>query len=149
MAGERLPLADTGSDEEKARLRAHIARRNLASAANTTRWNALLALMRAQEHWRPSWRCRCVNGFVTRWDTEWDYHLPFPFLGVEWFDIGLYAEEFVGRLLPRKVIDHGVWIVPALQRIGLDFEVRGDVLRIWGYWPRSYEDFPPADTQAT
>ena len=37
------------------------------------------------------------------------------------------------------------WIVPELERIGFDFEVRDQVARIWGYLPRSYEDFPPSD----
>lgn len=31
-----------------------------------------------------------------------------------------------------------------VEQIGLEFEVRADVLRIWGYLPKSYEDFPPA-----
>ena len=38
-------------------------------------------------------------------------------------------------------------IVGKLEEIGFDFEVRGDVLRIWGYHPKSYEDFPPVDSR--
>ncbi|WP_051959555.1 DUF6678 family protein [Janthinobacterium sp. RA13] len=101
--------------------------------------------MRGRTDWAPSYRYGSVTGYVSRWDTEWDYHPPFPFLGVEWFDISLYSEEHVAMLLPKKIIDHGVWIVPELERIGFDFEVRGRVARIWAYLPRSYHDFPPTD----
>lgn len=145
MMDASLPPAGAGGEEVKRKLRGHIARRNLASAANDCKWNELLAFMRAQTAWRPSYRHGSVTGQVSRWDTEWDYHPPFPFLGVEWLDIGLLTEEHVGVLLPKKIIDHGTWIVPALQRIGFDFEVRDGVARIWGYLPRSYADFPPAE----
>ena len=50
-----------------------------------------------------------------------------------------------GDWLPKTIIDHGVSIVPELARIGFDFEVRERVARIWGYFPRSYHGFPPAD----
>lgn len=140
-----LPLADAGGDDIKRKLRGHIARRNLAGAANDCKWNELLAFMRGRTDWVPSYRYGSVSGYVSRWDTEWDYHPPFPFLGVEWFDISLYSEEHVAMLLPRKIIDHGVWIVPELERIGFDFEVRDRVARIWAYLPRNYDDFPPAD----
>jgi len=49
-----------------------------------------------------------------------------------------------GHAAAEKIIDHGVWIVPELERIGFDFEVRDQVARIWGYLPRNYHDFPPA-----
>ncbi|XLZ71015.1 DUF6678 family protein [Massilia sp. SR12] len=90
------------------------------------------------------YRSKSVTGFVSDWDVEWFYHLPFPFEFVEWFDIGLFEEgPFVGMLLPRIPIDHSREILPVLEKIGFDFEQRGDVVRIWGYLPRSYEDFPP------
>ena len=145
MADAALPQADAGGDAVKRKLRGHIARRNLAGAANDCKWNEMLTCMRGRTEWVPSYRYGSVSGYVSGWDTEWDYHPPFPFLGVEWFDIGLYAEEHVGMLLPKTIIDHGVWIVPELERIGFDFEVRDRVARIWAYLPRNYHDFPPAD----
>ena len=145
IADASLPQADAGGDAIKRKLRGHIARRNLSGSANDCKWNELLACMRGRADWVPSYRYGSVSGYVSRWDTEWDYHPPFPFLGVEWFDISLYSEERVGMLLPKTIIDHGVWIVPELQRIGFDFEVRDRVARIWGYLPRNYRDFPPAD----
>lgn len=86
-----------------------------------------------------------VSKRVSGWDVEWFYHLPFPFASVEWFDIALYETiPAEGRLLKPRVIDHTKDISNAVQAIGFEFEVRGDVLRIWGYLPKSYEDFPPA-----
>ncbi len=138
-------MADAGNDDrERKRTHAAISSRNLASASNNTRWNELIAYFRAREGWRPSYRSKSVTGFVTDWDVEWFCHLPFPFEGVEWFDIGLHQDgPFLGRLLPTTTIDHGGEILALLGKIGFDFERRGDVVRIWGYLPRSYEDFPP------
>lgn len=140
-----LPMADARSDERtRKETRAAVSARNLASASNNTRWNGLISHMRALEGWRPSYRSKSVTGFVSEWDVEWFYHLPFPFEHVEWFDIGVFEEgPFVGMLLPRVPIDHSGEILEVLGKIGFDFEQRGDVVRIWGYLPRSYEDFPP------
>lgn len=138
-------MADARNDEKtRQQIRAAIAARNLASASNTTRWNELISHFRSLAGWRPSYRSKSVRGDVSAWDVEWFYHLPFPFEGVEWFDIGLFEEvPSVGMLVPRTTIDHGEDILPVLKRIGFDFERRVDVIRIWGYLPRSYDDFPP------
>jgi hypothetical protein len=103
--------------------------------------------VRSLEGWQPSYRSKWVNGHVSGWDTEWYYHLPFPFVGVEWFDIGLHEHVRSGRLIAPAIIDHSEEITSVLAKIGFDFEVRDDVARIWGYFPKSYEDFPPV-TQA-
>ncbi|WP_457325383.1 DUF6678 family protein [Roseateles sp. P5_E11] len=140
-----LPMADARNDDQaRKRTRAAVTTRNLASASNNTRWNELITHIRALDGWRPSYRSKSVDGTVSNWDVEWFYHLPFPFEAVEWFDIGLSEEgPFIGKLLPRASIDHRNEILPILEKIGFDFEQRGDVVRIWGYLPRSYDDFAP------
>lgn len=139
-----LPMADARSDDRtRKQIRAAVSARNLASASNNTRWNELISHFRSLDGWRPSYRSKSVTGFVSDWDAEWFCHLPFPFESVEWFDIGLYEEgPFVGRLLPRIPIDHSGEVLPVLERIGFDFEKREDIVRIWGYLLRAYEDFP-------
>lgn len=140
-----LPMADARSDDlARKEIRAAVSARNLASVSNNTRWNELISYFRGLEGWRPSYRSKSVTGLVSEWDVEWFYHLPFPFAYVEWFDIGVFEEgPFEGMLLPRTPIDHSSEILAVLEKIGFDFEQRGDVVRIWGYLPRSYEDFPP------
>lgn len=140
---ENLPVADAWSDESVDSVRAIVEQRGLVGAANNTKWNELLAHIRQFKDWRPSYRSKWVNGFISDWDVEWRYHLPFPFVGVEWLDIGLHQQVSSGRLLPPRIIDHSPEVLPHLGRIGLEFEVRGDVVQIWGYLPKSYEDFPP------
>ena len=139
-----LPMADARNDDRaRKQTRDAVAARNLASASNNTRWNELISHFRALDGWRPSYRSKSVTGFVSTWDVEWFYHLPFPFESVEWFDIGLSEEgPFVGMLLPRTISDHADEILPVLKNIGFDFERRSDVVRIWGYLPRAYDDFP-------
>lgn len=141
-----LPGARAGNDPATRRkIRRAVAARNLARAANDTKWNELIDHFRRQPGWRPSYRTRWVNGRVSVWDVEWCYHLPFPFVGVEWFDIGLW-EEIAPKngLEVRTTVDHTAAIADVVRRIGFEFEVRADVLRIWGYLPKSYDDFPPA-----
>ncbi len=105
----------------------------------------LISFVRGLERWRPSYRYKWIDGYISGWDTEWCYHLPFPFLGVEWFDIALQRKVHVGRLVDPQIIDHSRTILEELQKIGFDFEINSDVARIWGYLPRCYTDFQPRD----
>ncbi len=141
-----LPMADaTANKDELEKILKAIEKRQLVGAANNTKWNELITTMRDKKEWRPSYRFKSVSGYISGWDVEWWYHLPFPFVGVEWFDIGLHQIVKTGRLIKDKVIDHSGWITSLLNKIGFEFEVTGDVVRIWGYFPKSYEDFPPQE----
>ncbi|WP_245589242.1 DUF6678 family protein [Chitinimonas koreensis] len=102
---------------------------------------------RAQTNWCPSYRWKWLNGHISGWDTEWFHHLPFPFVGVEWFDIGPHEYRQEGRLLPPQRIDHSAAILGKLTELGFEFEAKGDIARIWGYLPKTFEDFPPADPE--
>jgi len=140
-----LPMADARHDE-KSRKTIHtvVGNRNLAKATNNTRWNELITYFRERQDWRPSYRSKSITGHISGWDVEWFYHLPFPFATVEWFDIGLSESlPSKGRLLPQQTVDHTSEISKVLSAIGFDFEICGDVARIWGYLPKSREDFPP------
>jgi len=143
---EELPHAGiVQNNATRKKTDAAVSARNLARASNNTRWDELISYFRNQTGWRPSYRSKSVTGYISGWDVEWFYHLPFPFASVEWFDIGLYEGlPAEGRLLKPRVIDHTEEISNVVQTIGFEFDVRDDVLRIWGYLPRSYEDFPPA-----
>jgi hypothetical protein len=143
---DELPHAGIAHDDAtRKRVDAAVSARNLARASNNTRWDELISYFRNQTGWRPSYRYKLVTGYISGWDVEWFYHLPFPFASVEWFDIGLYEVASVeGRLNKPGVIDLTGDISHIGQAIGFEFKVRGDVLRIWGYLPKSCEDFPPA-----
>ena len=117
-----------------------MARQRFSGAlANDTKWNELITLVRSFDDWKPSYRSKWVSGWVSQWDAEWFYHLPFPFVGVEWFDIVL-PKQNEQRLRP---IDYSALILSGLIQIGLEFEVQEGVVRIWGYAPKSYDDLPP------
>lgn len=140
-----LPGASAGHDDAtRKKIHIAVAARNLASASNNTKWNELINHFRQRQGWRPSYRSKSVTGNISGWDVEWFYHLPFPFESVEWFDIGLLElAPANGRLLAQTTIDHADEISDVVAQIGFEFEVRADVLRVWGYLPKSYEDFPP------
>lgn len=140
---ESLPLSNAvPAGEDKEAIASQARRKFSAALANDTKWNELLQHVRSLDGWRPSYRSKWVNGHVSGWDVEWYYHLPFPFVGIEWFDIGLHEHVRSKGLIAPAIIDHSEEITSVLARIGFDFEVRDDVARIWGYFPKSYEDFP-------
>lgn len=137
-------MADAVPANTKDDFRAEASSRQLVGAANDTKWNELISFVRSMAGWRPSYRSKSVTGHISDWDVEWFYHLPFPFSSVQWLDIGLHQHEFVAKLLPPKITDHSASMIPVLRSIGFEFEVREDVVRLWGYLPKCYEDFPPA-----
>lgn len=141
---DELPNAAAGhTDAVRKKIDAAVAARNLARMSNNTRWDELIRHFRRLAGWRPSYRSKSVTGYISGWDVEWFYHLPFPFAAVEWFDIGLWeGPTAAGGLVARAMIDHTSEITKVVEQIGFEFEVRGDVLRIWGYKPKSFEDFP-------
>lgn len=86
-----LPMADARqNDKSRKIIHATVAARNLAGAANNTKWNELISHFRQRPGWRPSYRSKSIKGPRSDWDVEWFYHPPFPFAYVEWFDIGLW-----------------------------------------------------------
>jgi hypothetical protein len=117
-----------------AKIKKVIQRKNLGGLANTTKWNELISAVRAKNIVKPSYRAKTVEGHISGWDVEWFYHLPFPFVGVEWFDISL-STDVNGGLESEK------WIERLVKSIGFEFEVGVDVLRIWGYGPKDYDEF--------
>lgn len=143
---DELPHAGTSHNAEaRKKIDAAVAARNLGSVSNDTRWDELINYFRRETGWRPLYRSKSVTGYTSAWEVEWFYHLPFPFASVEWFDICLWEEvRAKGRLLAPSKIDHTDEILKFVEKVGFEFEVRGDILRIWGYMPKSYEDFPPA-----
>jgi len=141
---QSLPQAGAvPAGEDKEKITSQARRKFSGALANDTKWNALIEYIRSLEGWVPSYRSKWISGHVSGWDTGWCYHLPFPFVGVEWFDIGLHQSIRIGRLLAPQIIDHSPKIISKLEEIGFDFEVKDDIVRIWGYYPKSYEDFPP------
>ena len=78
-----IPMADAVPYGVTADFAKIAAARRLAGAANTTKWNELISYFRRRSAWRPKFRSKSIAGGTTKWDSEWVYHLPFPFIGVE------------------------------------------------------------------
>lgn len=131
--------SSTAPDRERERsgFRRVIAERGLCGLANDTKWNEFISAMRTREGWVPSYRCKCVDGRFSAWDTEWWYHLPFPFIRVEWLDIA-YMEVIREHRLPPvdHLVDHSPWFEELLGRIGLEYRKGATTIRIFGYSPR-------------
>ena len=142
---QAIPLADAVPvGEDKGAISSQAKRKFSGSLANDTKWNELLQYVRGMEGWRPLYRSKWVNGHVSGWDADWYYHLPLPFVGVEWFDLRLHEHDQSGKRTQSRITDHSKEFASVLENIGFDFEIKGDVARIWGYFPKSYDDFPPS-----
>ena len=126
-------------NDDKDKIYRAIEERQLCGIANNTKWNKLIDTIRLWEDWRPSYRYKTVNNYISHWDVEWYHHLPFPFLCVEWFDIGLHEEVYIGQLVKNKIIDHTKEITDLLTQCKLQYEVHNDIVRVWGYLPKTYE----------
>jgi len=119
-----LPMADSVSNEkDKKEAKRIVAERQLVGAANNTKWNELISELRELPN-PPSYRTKVVNGYISDWDNEWYYHLPFPLLCVEWIDIEL--SEYLLNLV---------------SKIGFEFEQSTSIVRVWGYFPKCYDRF--------
>jgi len=94
--------------------------------------------MRVRTEWKPSYRCKCIDGPPSGWDTDWFYHLPFPLMSVEWLDVSVAQQT---AHVPPRIIDHSAWIEELLTRIGLDFQKGTQMIRIFGYSPKSLDLF--------
>ena len=100
----------------------------LVGLANNTKWSELQGLMTEHGIRAPYWRTQATNGFVypsDGWDADWAYH----------FRLGAYKEIEWCELAPREsdgalsLVD----TVAACKRIGFEFQVNDNVVRILGY----------------
>lgn len=138
-----LPNAKSAaSPDEREKLRQTVSRRGLCGLANDTKWDEFIGAIRAHTEWHPRFRYKCIDGTPSRWDVEWFYHLPFPLLSIEWPDVAHVQQVQEHRLPPRvSLIDHSSWIEKLLRDIGLEYQKGTRMIRIFGYSPRSTEQF--------
>ncbi len=132
--------------DEREKIQRIIGRRSLGGLANDTKWNELIVAMRGHSASIPAYRWKCVDGVPVGWETEWLYHPPFPMISVEWMDfLFRYHPLRPGMSGPIRaageVEDYGDRIESLLKPIGFDY-IRGrNMLRAFGYSPRSMEWF--------
>lgn len=129
---DNLPTARSAtSPHEREHIHRIIGERGLCGLANDTKWDELISAIRELEPPRPRYRFKCVDGVPSDWDAEWFYHLPFPFMSVEWFDISYRT----------AATDHSAWLFTLLVRIGFDYHRGTDAVRIFGYSPKTFDSF--------
>ena len=129
------------------KLKKEIKSKNLVGLCNNTKWDELLTVFRANK-WTVCNRSKWINGFISGWESDWFYHLPFPFVGVEWFDIKFVKTIFIIRDGGRYVEETNLKdeILNCLSDIGVEFEVTSDFVRVWGYAPKCYQEFHGKNT---
>ncbi|MDB2687446.1 hypothetical protein N9Y42_09565 [Mariniblastus sp.] len=141
------PQPNAGSGPERSKIRAVVSNRGLSGCANDLKWGKLLDVMRTRTDWTPSYRFKCVDGQLSDWDVEWRHHLPFPMMSVEWLDIAYLQETRTGLLTEPRLIDHSDWIVKILDDAKFCYDIVGDVIRIFGYLPKSFDGINTNNTK--
>jgi hypothetical protein len=128
------------------KLRKLIKALNLVGLANNTKWNELLTHMREQrvkkEFWLPKFRFKCIDSdYVSNWEGDWFYRVPYPFICVSWFEIE-YTEYFMDQFGQQKVkFDYLSQFDCLLKQIGFDYIIGKNAIRIFGYAPKDKTEF--------
>ncbi len=106
-------------------------KKGLVGLANDTKWNELLSYFRniPENEQAPAFRCKCIESeYISEWDSEWFYHLPFPFISVLWFDISFENQCSIN-------------IEAVVKNIGFEYSINNSFLRIFAYSPKDYASF--------
>lgn len=140
-SAKSVPIRAFRRDENRT-IRRTVARRQLCGLANDTKWDELIDAVRGRKGWKPRFRWKCVDGPVSWWDGDWSYHLPFPLKSVEWLDLSV-TESITNNRLPQKTIttNHADWLEELALKIGFEYRKGREMIRIFGYAPRSLEVF--------
>ncbi|MBQ4880374.1 DUF6678 family protein [Pseudoalteromonas luteoviolacea] len=138
-----LPMVDfcpEGIDKNK--LLKEVKTKQLVGLCNNTKWNEILTSFRHNE-WTVSNRSKWINGYISEWENDWYYHLPFPFLGVEWFDISYekYTFKIEGGGRHETVTNLKNDILKFIESVGVEYEENESFVRVWGYAPKCYKRF--------
>lgn len=121
--------------KDRHRMARYIAREELVSVMNQTKWERLQALMQQESYRRPPWRAYCLRDaedLEPEWDYDWHYHLP-PFKSIVWLEINPIQKERRGQLLPDKLTDNTDYLTDLLKTHHIPFSIEGQSLRVWGY----------------
>ena len=129
----------TIDQERNEKIRRVLEKRGLVGASNDSKWRILVNQMRSRDGWKPPFRYKWVDGFITNWGTDWWGEVPVPLKGVEWLDISLGQQVRRGQLVDPEVINHDAWILPILDEARFCYEVHNGIARIFGYLPKNYD----------
>jgi hypothetical protein len=101
--------------------RRYVAREQLVSAMNNTKWRETIEAMLNLPGGPPHYRIKDLLGDMPthdRWDREWYYH-PLPWRTIEWLEI--------------EPLDRREEVVRILKVIGTPFSFEEGNIRIWGW----------------
>ena len=144
ILGYPLYLFFGGMNPEYEKILKKVESRNLVGAANNTKWRELLLLLDEKDIW-PLCRYKSIHFeqiICVPTTLGWYPEYISPFVGIEWLDIRMQKNVYRGALINDQIIDHSEWILERIKKIGFEYEVAENIVRIWGYLPKSYDDFP-------
>jgi hypothetical protein len=121
--------------EDLRRLRHYIEREDLRRIMNNTKWREAIAVVRAlQPEFWVQFRARWVSQrSQPTWEGSFPWHLPSPWLGIEWLDIKTVVT------VPRRpgqetyTVDRTDEILSGFRSCNVPFTYADGVVRIWGY----------------
>lgn len=116
-------------------------RRGLVGCSNNLKWDDLLTRLRSFDHTILSSvkSIYCEQSKYDKWGVPVANYFenfsygPIPYSEIEWLDLKMCVSVERGRLLDPIVRDYSVEILEVVKNIGLMYEEKGNIIRIWGY----------------
>ena len=129
--------------DDRAKWRALIETDFSASLMNDTKWERLLAGIDSIPM-HPHFRVKVIDGPepTDSWERSWPYHLPTPYLCIEWLDLSPLIRRQRGQLVADEITDRSPELERAIRAAGVQFTREGHAFRIWGHLrPGTSPDF--------
>lgn len=135
-AEDTIKVMTTDYTEEKRKTLERLRRLGLCGLANETKWRELCNQIQALGDAAPLYRFKVFEESATRWDRDWNYHMPPVMASVEWMDILLWVSPYEEREHSSKT-----QILKAVCGVGLEYAEGTKMLRIFGYSPKDMHMF--------
>jgi hypothetical protein len=123
-----------GQDEDDRRFRRYLARGNLASVMNDTKWRELVAMIQAIDGYRPRFRVKCVRDREPDgdgWEQSFPFHIP-TFKQIEWIEFDPLV-QIRGAVAFGSSTDFSQQIEVGLAALNVQFYRVANMIRVNGY----------------
>ena len=124
--------------EDRARLKRYIAREQLCSLMNDTKWRETMSLLQSIPNFHVRLRVKGVQEDTpppAHWDGSFPWHLP-TYESIEWLEIDPLVRRRRGMLIDDLVVDFTAQLTQVLRSIPVSFTFENGAIRIWGYTRR-------------
>lgn len=121
------------------RWRGMIERDFSTSVMSDTKWQRFISAITSIPLF-PAFRVKMIDEPVStgNWELSFPYHLPLPYMCIEWLELNPLFKKPRGRLVADEVIDRSAEIERALRDARIPYTIEAGVFRVWGHVRRGF-----------